>query len=290
MKYNSKFNKTKPYVDYKHPGWFGYRFTTKIGDGSASKIYKCTRVVDSEDEVYITKRIHKREEWKAELTILRCLQQSENCDKLLQLVDYFISDRFVYLVTKYYGAHDLFDHIDANVPLQEDYAFSLLQEMARCVSECHRLNIAHLDIKCENFMVVSMEPPKLVLIDFGHAEYVRKNELVEGYTKYGTCFYLCPEGYSNNYSMKSDIWSLGICLYLFLTGDYPFEGDDDEYEENVLDYRINLDTNISPKATEILSKCLAYDPKKRPDIEYLLNIYPDDNSRSDTHQIVLGTE
>lgn len=265
MRYDSKFNKIKPYIDYSHPGWFGYHFTTKIGDGSASKIYKCTK----ESNVFITKRIHKREEWKTELAILKLLRNSQATDKLINLVEYFISDRYVYLVTDYYGSHDLFDHIDANVPLPEDYALALLGEMANCVRECHKLNIAHLDIKCENFMVTSMNPPKLVLIDFGHAEYVHKNELVEGYSRYGTCFYLCPEGYSNHYSMKSDIWSLGICLYLFLTGDYPFDGDDDEYEENVLDNNIIMDDQLSPKVLGILSRCLAPNPRDRPDIDFL---------------------
>lgn len=263
MRYDSKFNKVRPYVDYRHPGWFGYKFTSKVGDGSASKIYKCTK----EDDTYIAKRIHKKEEWKTELAILKSLQNTT--EKILEMVEYFISDRYVYLVTKYYGSHDLFDYIDSNVPLSEEYALELIGEMAKCVKECHDLGIAHLDIKCENFMVISMTPPKLVLIDFGHAEYVHRNELVEGYTRYGTCFYLCPEGYYNYYSMKSDIWSLGICLYLFLTGDYPFDGDDDEYEQNVLEYRIVYDKGLSPRVIDILSKCLAMSPKERPDIDFL---------------------
>ena len=265
MRYDSKFNKIKPYVDYKHPGWFGYQFTNKVGDGSASKIYKCKHI--QKDTEYIAKRIHKREEWKTELAVLRSLQNSS--DRILEMIDYFISDRYVYLITRYYGSHDLFDHIDSNVPLPENYALELLGEMANCIRECHNLGIAHLDIKCENFMVISMNPPKLVLIDFGHAEYVGKNELVEGYTKYGTCFYLFPEGYDNFYSMKSDIWSLGICLYLFLTGDYPFDGDDDEYEENVINYNIVVDNTLSPIVMNILSRCLASNPKDRPDIEFL---------------------
>lgn len=263
MKYDSKFNKVKPYVNYQHPGWFGYSFTTKIGDGSASKIYKCTK----DSTIYIAKRIHKREEWKTELAILKSLRDSS--DKILKMIDHFISDRYIYLVTEYYGSHDLFDHIDANVPLPENYALALLSEMANCVRECHNLGIAHLDIKCENFMVISMDPPKLVLIDFGHAEYVHKNELIEGYSRYGTCFYLCPEGYYNYYSMKSDIWSLGICLYLFLTGDYPFDGDDDEYEENVLSNNLLLDYEFSPKVLDIITKCLAQNPKDRPNIDFL---------------------
>ena len=274
MKYNSRFNSVRPHINYGHP-CPNYKFSKKIGDGSASKIYKCeVQRAESEEacakEKCIIKVIHKSEEWKAELNILKMLKKS---DRLLSLMDHFISDRFVYIVTQLYEGFDLFDHIDLNVPLNETYSLKLLREMAICVKECHDQNIAHLDIKCENFMVRTMDPPQLVLIDFGHAEFIDKKQIKEGYSKYGTCFYLCPEGYYNYYSSKSDIWSLGICLYLFITGDYPFYGDDDEYEKNVVDKNMRLDrTKLTPHVLRILDVCLNYIPKERATIEELLEL------------------
>jgi len=275
MKYNSRFNSVRPHINYGHP-CPNYKFSKKIGDGSASKIYKCeVQRAESEEacakEKCIIKVIHKSEEWKAELNILKMLKKS---DRILSLMDHFISDRFVYIVTQLYEGFDLFDHIDLNVPLNETYSLKLLREMAICVKECHDQNIAHLDIKCENFMVRTMDPPQLVLIDFGHAEFIDKKQIKEGYSKYGTCFYLCPEGYYNYYSSKSDIWSLGICLYLFITGDYPFYGDDDEYEKNVVEKNIRLDgrTKFTPNVLRILDACLNYIPKERATIEELLEM------------------
>jgi len=307
MKYNSRFNSVRPHINYGHP-CPNYRFTKKIGDGSASKIYKCQHVgklsqqSSAENELCIIKVIHKSEEWKAELNILKMLKKS---DRILGLMDHFISDRFVYIVTQFYEGFDLFDHIDLNVPLSEEYSLKLLREMAICVKECHDQNIAHLDIKCENFMVRKMDPPQLVLIDFGHAEFIDKKQIKQGYSKYGTCFYLCPEGYFNYYSSKSDIWSLGICLYLFITGDYPFYGDDDEYEKNVVNKNIKIDLEkLSPKlrsptdstvvrssiastpnvvraqtsfasvVLRILDVCLNYNPKERATIEELIELLP----------------
>ncbi len=266
MKYNSKFNSVRPYINYRHP-FPQYRFSKKIGDGSASKIYKCKN--ETNNESCIIKIIHKSEEWKAELNILKLLKKS---DRILGLVDHFISDRFVYIVTEFYDGHDLFDHIDLNVPLSETYSIQLLREMAICVKECHDQHIAHLDIKCENYMVRTMSPPRLVLIDFGHAEFIDKKQIKQGYSKYGTCFYLCPEGYYNYYSSKSDIWSLGICFHLFLTGDYPFYGDDEEYEYNVVRRNIRVNQQLSPTVLKILSVCLNYDPKQRATIEELIEL------------------
>lgn len=267
MKYNSRFKKVIPYINYTHP-CCKYTFKNKIGDGSASKIYKCT-YKDDPEKYCVIKRIHKKEEWRSELNILKRLKPS---NRLVNTLDSYESDRFVYIVTEFYNGSDLFDHIDINVPFNEDFAFRLFKEMVLCVDEIHKTNVAHLDIKCENFMVRSMDPPDIVLIDFGHAEIIEENVLKLGHSKYGTCFYLCPEGYANYYSMKSDIWSLGICFYLFLTGDYPFDGDDDEYEMNVMENNYIGSEKLSERAKNIIERCLEYNPKDRLGIGELKNL------------------
>ena len=272
MKYRKRkrFNDTDSYINYTHPS-VKYTFVKKIGDGSASKIFKC---VETKTNIpYVIKRIHKTEEWKAELNILKLLKDAK---KLLKFQDFYISDRFVYIVTKFYEGYDLFEHIDINVPFTEEYTKSLVKEMAICIKECHDLGIAHLDIKCENYMVEDMNKPTLILIDFGHAEKISNpRELKLGHSKYGTCFYLCPEGYSNYYSMKSDTWSLGICIYLFLTGDYPFNGDDKEYEHNVKRGNLILEDlhkhKISDEAIELLQGCLEPNPSNRYTINQVLD-------------------
>src|SRR6185369_14407461 len=117
----------------------------------------------------------------------------------------------------------------------------LILEMAKCIKECHNNNIVHLDIKCENYMVKSSKvfenkKVNIILIDFGHAEIIPKEESIDklrgGYS-YGTNYYICPEGYYYKiFSSKSDIWSLAVCSALLLTGDYPYTGDEKEYYIN----------------------------------------------------------
>jgi serine/threonine protein kinase len=165
--------------------------------------------------------------------------------KVLQFIDFFENFRVAYIVTEYIDGFDLFDHIDLNVPYDEYYAKLLIKEMLECIKICHDNDIAHLDIKCENFMAIEMKPkPKLVLIDFGHAEQIKSGVVKKGLTNYGTCFYLCPEGYRKYYSSKSDSWSIGICAYLLMYGDYPFKGDDDEYGENVCNGSIKFTSKL----------------------------------------------
>jgi len=251
--------------NFKHPNT-KYNFIRKLGDGSASKIY-ISENKETKEKVVI-KCINKREEWKSEYGILKSIMKSSS-PKLLKLLDIFETYRYVYIVTEYYKGKDLFDHVDINTPYPENFAKLLVKEMGECVKECHNKDIAHLDIKCENFMVKGMTPtPKLVLIDFGHAEKVKHEDLAEGYSRYGTSFYLCPEGYSRIYSKKSDIWSLGVCSHLILSGSYPFDRDSTEYFKSG---ETRMSSKLSDEAKDFVSKCMQINPEDRYSIDGLLN-------------------
>jgi serine/threonine protein kinase len=258
-----------------------YDFIKKITNGSASTIHlgqdKTT------DKYVIIKKISKKEEWRRELYLLKHINQIKSSPNILSYVDFFESPRYLYLVSLYYSGFDLFEHIDINMPYTDNMAYKLLLEMAKCIKICHDLNIVHLDVKCENFIVKNkqlfnnsndIDDGNVVLIDFGHAE-IYINEKIEKLKKghsYGTIFYLCPEGYQKIYSSKSDIWSLGICLALLLTGDYPFDGDDKEYMYNVSQNNIKFVKKVSSRSNVILSLCLKTNPSERPDIDQLISM------------------
>lgn len=252
--------------DYKHPRE-KYKFLKKMGDGSASKIYISYSPKDNKQSV--TKKIHKSEEWKNELAILKKVSEYDT-DKLLKILDFYETDRYVYLITKFYKGYDLFDHIDINVPIPESQSIPIIKEMAKCIQQSHNIDIAHLDIKCENFMVKSMSPPNFVLIDFGHAENIKENEITKGYSKYGTKYYLCPEGYDCYYSTKSDIWSLGICAHLILTGEYPYNKNSKTPNRDLKQGKIKLNKKLSQNCRNFLQRCLEVDPQNRYDIDQLM--------------------
>ncbi len=251
-----------------------YLFVKKITDGSASVIYKGIDTLENKN--VIIKSISKREIWRKELGILKNLTNTS--DRILKYLDFFESNRRSYIITEFYQGFDLFEHIDLNVPYSEKTGILLLSEMAKCIKECHDLNIIHLDIKCENYMVVNKylfndSKPNIVLIDFGHAEKIKDlpiDTLQYGYN-YGTSYYLCPEGYKKIYSSKSDVWSLGVCMALILTGDYPFQGSEKEYVNNAKSDSVKLSKQISRESDSLIRRCVSSDPNKRPDIDKVVN-------------------
>lgn len=245
-----------------------YKFISKIDDGSASKLYLAS-IIDTNEKVVI-KKIKKNEEWKSELHILQLLKDSSPL--ILNLVDFYESFRSAYIVTTLYKGFDLYEHVEINVPYDIISAKKIIKNMLQCLKVCHDRNIAHLDIKCENFIVKENcnDENNLVLIDFGHSQLLDKDE-IQYRSQYGTLYYICPEGFDGYYSLKSDIWSIGICLHFILRGDFPFYGyEDDEYEESVRKREMRISSRIKGQEKEFIEYCLTYNPIHRPNIQQLL--------------------
>lgn len=134
-------------------------------------------------------------------------------DRIIKIKDYFYNENSLHILYKYIEGEDLLDMIHDSF-LEEKELKVIIKKMAECVKLCHDKEIAHLDIKCENYIVTNRVPLELKLVDFEMARqgsgFKRKLE--------GTVYYMAPEFLEcGKYSTKSDIWSLGAVAY-FLYG------------------------------------------------------------------------
>jgi calcium-dependent protein kinase len=85
---------------------------------------------------------------------------------------------------------------------------------------------------------------------------------------YGTAYYVAPEVLHGDYDEQCDIWSVGVILYMLLSGNPPFNGNSDiQIIEAVKkgDYEINggVWDEISPEAKDLTMRMLTHDPKQR---------------------------
>ena len=99
-----------------------------------------------------------------------------------------------------------------------------MKQLFRAIGHLHANNIMHRDIKPENIMITDEDEVKL--IDFGLSKIskeTRKNNL---HTATGTPYYMAPEVFTEHYWSKADLWSLGVILYVLVSGHIPFEGND----------------------------------------------------------------
>jgi len=87
----------------------------------------------------------------------------------------------------------------------------------------------HRDLKPENILVeigTSVENLNIKVIDFGASIFEKPNRWQSD--KFGTIYYVAPEVLQGRYNLKCDIWSLGVILFILLSGEPPFHGTNDQ--------------------------------------------------------------
>ncbi len=110
--------------------------------------------------------------------------------------------------------------LDNRGKLSLDESLDFMCQILDGVSEIHNKEVVHNDLKPDNLLLLSDGTIKIV--DFGIASHVFSKENRE---TLGSVSYVAPEVLTNKkYSYQSDIYSLGIILFEFLTGKLPFSG------------------------------------------------------------------
>lgn len=109
------------------------------------------------------------------------------------------------------------------LPLPYDEAVAIAGKVAVALADLHRQNVIHHDIKPSSVMF--RDSGEAVLIDFGLSHHNQLPDLLQEEFRlpYGTAPYMAPErllGVRDD--PRSDLFSLGVLLYFFTTGERPF--------------------------------------------------------------------
>uniref|UniRef100_A0A8C9VMU2 Serine/threonine-protein kinase n=1 Tax=Scleropages formosus TaxID=113540 RepID=A0A8C9VMU2_SCLFO len=103
----------------------------------------------------------------------------------------------------------------------------LVTQILVALRHLHFKNIVHCDLKPENVLLASAEPfPQVKLCDFGFARIIGEKSFRRSVV--GTPAYLAPEVLrSKGYNRSLDMWSVGVIIYVSLSGTFPFNEDED---------------------------------------------------------------
>ena len=130
----------------------------------------------------------------------------------------------------------------------------------------HSQNIIHRDIKPSNIMFDKNEKAKIG--DFGMSIKFENEafEIIKTENEYGSYNYLAPESIDEKeYSMKSDIYSLGIILFELINYMGTFMERQEKINSLKKDMKIEQDIiDKYPKEIELVKRMLDFDIKKRP--------------------------
>lgn len=147
---------------------------------------------------------------------------------IIRIVDMFEDETSFYMVTELCLGGDLFSKIeemlDKHKAFSEKQCAFIIEQILMAINTCHKNSICHRDLKPENILFDS--EGKIKVIDFGTAKKIDPEAGIKGVK--GTPYYVAPEIIQQvNYNEKCDIWSIGVIMYILLTGNPPFNGDND---------------------------------------------------------------
>jgi calcium-dependent protein kinase len=191
-----------------------------------------------------------------------------------RLLDVYEDDKWVHLVMEFCAGKELYHRLVKKSRYSEKDAARTTYEMLLAINYLHQHNIVHRDIKLENFLYEDQsEDSKLKLIDFGFSRVWHPHERLQA--SCGSIQYVAPEVLRGNYGSQCDMWSLGVIVYMILSGGPPFDGYEDEVLENIRigNYKMkgNRWKSVSDQAKDFVKRLLVVDPKARMTAAEALN-------------------
>jgi calcium/calmodulin-dependent protein kinase I len=160
-----------------------------------------------------------------EIAILRSLDHPH----IIKLYDVFYHlPAAIYLVLEYVSGGELFDRIIAKTTYTEEEARNATKILISTISYLHSHHIVHRDLKPENILMMHPDDDSAITItDFGFAINCHGRNQLSDFC--GSANYIAPEILNGElYGPAVDLWSIGVIVYILLSGYIPFSGDTQE--------------------------------------------------------------
>ncbi|XP_039296993.1 serine/threonine-protein kinase Nek4 isoform X2 [Nilaparvata lugens] len=166
--------------------------------------------------------------------------------------------------------------IDNNVVPFEADVVRFVQHVVEGLAYLHHRRIAHLDIKPQNLVLMGEFPHCDVKVcDFEISRVILDGSDIHEIL--GTPEYVAPEIlHYEPITLAADMWSLGVTVYVLLTGFSPFGGETDQetflnISRAQLDFPDELFDDVSQHAKDFIAKLLKRNPKDRMTAKQCLN-------------------
>ncbi|XP_057801100.1 calcium-dependent protein kinase 14-like [Salvia miltiorrhiza] len=255
-----------------------YEVGKELGRGQFGVTHLCTHKQTGEQ--FACKTIAKRklankedvEDVRREVQIMYHLTGQPN---IVDLKGAYEDKHSVYLVMELCAGGELFDRIIAKGHYTERAAASLMRTIVQIVHTCHTMGVIHRDLKPENFLLLNKEEDSpLKATDFGLSVFFKEGEEFKDIV--GSAYYIAPEVLKRKYGAEADIWSIGVMLYILLSGVPPFWAESETGIFNAIlrghiDFSSEPWPSISNGAKELVRKMLASDPNQRLTAAQVLN-------------------
>lgn len=250
-----------------------------IGQGMYGKVYKALNKFENKFYAIKTmnfKNITPKERLNIE-TEINLLQELKHPNIVLYKESFIDENQNLNIVTTFCEGGDLYQKIfkSQKTYFQEKEIINALIQLLLGLSYIHDKKIVHRDIKTKNIFIQNEHT--LRIGDFGIAKIFNSNKNSKNTNlnkMVGTPLYMAPECFKQNkkYSYKSDIWSLGCCIYEMCNLKHAFEGQffpavSIKISEGK---RLPLNKIYSKELRNVIDNMLNLNPRNRPTIASLI--------------------
>lgn len=277
-----------------------FKIIALVGTGNYARVYKAMSSRGKElaiKSINLTKTSenYRKKFLPRELTILKKVNHNNIC-KIREILQ--VADR-IFIVMQFCSRGTIADLLHRNGPFSEPVARFLFHQVLEAVVYLHSIDLTHRDLKVENILLDQDFTPKLT--DFSYSCYIieltnsrssaskyanlkqagassspqqanaaamgRSIKLNETFC--GTLPYLSPEMIRQcPYDpRKTDVWSLGVCLYVMLNDRLPFPFNDIKQmirKQMARDFKFRANVEFSETVKEMVGLMLEPDYLKRP--------------------------
>jgi len=251
-----------------------YRVTEELARGRSGVVELAT---SSRGSPVVVKRMSKKDvepRWVA--NEVRAGEMLKHKKGIVKFREHFEDEQNDYVVADYVKGQDMFVFMQQREfkPLDERKSRGIVKRLAKSLLYCHKRGVSHKDVKLENICIDKRL--RTTLIDFGFCEFATPDQKSIRWD--GTPEYASPEVLLNLpfNPQKSDVYSLGVVLFILLTGLFPFEL---KKRCKILrrggkprvDWSKEYYPALSEAVKDLLDKMLETEPEKRIDLVGVLN-------------------
>jgi serine/threonine protein kinase len=257
------------------PKTFGkYRIGRVIGEGGTSIV---AEAFDRETgQSYAVKIIGKGEKMtknvsaavEREIRVLKRL----NHPNIVKLIEVVREEKNIFVVLENCEGGSLLNHILSGAKMGLAEVVRVFRQIASAVGYLHSEGIAHGDLKPDN--IVLTKSGEVKLIDFG---YCKEDVMSGDGDKSGTIKYAPPEFFRRGLynPRKADMWSLGIVLFVMVTGSFPYYTSEDAIVRDLIaEGRMVPVSRIGPEFADVYRVLTNRFPRLRPNVEVILGMNP----------------
>lgn len=252
-----------------------YQLGNRIGRGGFAEVRRCThrhtglmRAVKIYYKNQFPEEYVKSGGLELEIKMFRLIDHPN----IVKVYEFFEDEKCFYITMEFCVGGELFEYL-GNKILTEKLVCQIFRQLLSVVTYLHHLGIVHRDLKPENILIEDRNSEFFIKIaDFGNAVFLEPNQKISGES--GTSYYMAPEVIDSEYSEKCDEWSCGVILYMLLTGNPPFKGNNDEEilaKVKKLKFKMNQEdfSSVSDEVKDLIKKILVLENERITSLDAL---------------------